>query len=87
MAFTTTLVITALQVKSFQDAVVQVAAPGSLAAKDNRLQLDLATADTALITMADATSVGDQAGFNSARISFQQAVAAINRDAADISSS
>lgn len=71
-------------VASFQNAVVRIAAPNSLATKDNRLQLDLAKADTALLMMADALSAGDQAGFNRGRVSLQQAVAAIDRDAADI---
>lgn len=75
---------TAIEVKTFQDAVVQVAAPRSLMAKDNRMQLDLAKADTALVAMVDAVNAGDQAGFNAARTSLQQAIPAINHDAADI---
>jgi hypothetical protein len=76
--------IAARQVTSFQSAVVVIAAPSSLAAKDSRLQLDLANADNALVTMADALATGDQAGFNAGRTSYQRAIAAINRDAADI---
>ena len=75
---------TAATVASFQNAVVRVAAPSSLATKDNRLQLDLATADTALLTMGEALSAGDQAGFNAGRVSLKQAMAAINVDAANI---
>jgi hypothetical protein len=74
-------------VASFQNAVVRYVAPNLLATKDHRLQLDLAKADTALLTMGDALSAGDQAGFNRGRISLQQAMVAINRDAADILSS
>ncbi len=75
---------TAARVGSFQRAVVLVAAPSSMTTKDNRLQLDLARADTALVTMAEALSAGDQAGFNAGRASLQQAMAAVNVDAADI---
>jgi len=74
----------AAQVTSFQTAVVVLAAPSSLAAKDNRLQRDLANADNAVVTMAEALSAGDQAGFDTGRITYQQAMAAVNRDAADI---
>ncbi len=82
--FTGLLQGTAAQVGSFQRAVVLVAAPSSMATRDNRLQVDLATADTALVTMAEALSAGDQAGFNAGRASLQQAMAAVNVDAADI---
>jgi len=75
---------TAAQATYFQSAVVLIAAPSSMATKDNRLQLDLATADTALVTMAEALSAGDQAGFNAGRASLQASVAAVNVDAADI---
>jgi len=74
----------AAQVGSFQREIVLVAAPSSLVSRDNRLQLDLATADTALLTMGEALSAGDQAGFNGGRVSLQQAMAAANVDAADI---
>jgi hypothetical protein len=74
----------ALEVKSFQDAVVRLTAPSSLTPKDNRLQRDLAQADTALIAMADALTAGDQAGFTAGRTSLQQAIPAISRDAADL---
>src|SRR5439155_6987406 len=63
---------TAATVASFQNAVVRVAAPSSLATKDNRLQLDLATADMALLTMGEALSAGDQAGCNAGRVSLKQ---------------
>lgn len=82
---------TAAQVGSFQDVVanlqdtvIRVAAPSALAMKDNRLQLDLAKADNALLTMTDALSAGDQARFNAGRVSLQQAVAAVNVDTTDI---
>jgi hypothetical protein len=61
-----------------------IVAPSSLLSKDNRPQLDLATADTALLTMDEALSAGDQAGFNASRVSFQQAMAAVDVDAANI---
>lgn len=76
--------LAASQVKTFQAAVVVTAAPTSLAAKDTRLQLDLGNAETALKAMVDALAADDQARFNSGRISYQQAMAAINRDATDI---
>jgi len=76
---------TAAQVGSFQRAVVVTVAPNSLASKDNRLQLDLAIADTALLAMGEALSAGDQAGFNAGRVSLRQAWAAINVDATDMS--
>jgi len=74
----------ATQVLSFQAALVVTAAPGSLTAKDNRLQLDLADAAAALVAMNDALSSSDQAAFNAGRTSLQQAMPTINRDAADI---
>jgi hypothetical protein len=74
---------TAARILSFQTAVVLVAAPSSLATEDNRLQLELARADTALLTMGEALSAGDQAGFNAGRVSLQQAMAAVNVAAAD----
>jgi hypothetical protein len=76
--------LTATQVLSFQAALVRTAAPNSLTAKDSRLQLDLANAAAALVTMDDALSAGDQAAFNAGRTSLQQAMPAISRDAADI---
>jgi len=75
---------TAVQILSFQTAVVLIAAPSSLAVQDNWLQLDLAVADTALLTMGEALSTGDQAGFNAGRVSLQQAIAAVNVDVPDI---
>lgn len=75
---------TARQVKNFQAAVVVTAAPSSLVAKDSRLQLDLGKAETALKALVDALAADDQARFNSGRISLQQAMAAVSRDAADI---
>jgi hypothetical protein len=74
----------AAQIASFQRAVVLIAAPSSLATKANRLQFDLAAADTTLLTMADALSAGDLADFNAGRVSLQTAIAAVNVDAAAI---
>jgi hypothetical protein len=75
---------TARQVKGFQAALVTIAAPNSLVAKDSTLQLDLGQAETALKAMVDALAAVDQAGFNAGRIAYQQAIPSINRDAADI---
>lgn len=72
------------RIARFQTALVALSAPSSMTPRDNGLQLDLAKADTALITMADALATGDQAAFNAGRNSFHQAVAAVNSDAAGI---
>lgn len=72
------------QIKSFQNAVVRLSAPGSLTAKDHRLQLDLAEADTAQVNMTLALAAGNQSAFDAARSSFRQALAAVSRDAAAI---
>ena len=71
-------------VMSFQNALVRLAAPGSLVANDHRLQLDLAEADTALVNMGVALSAGDQGAFDAARSSFRQGLAAAKQDAAAI---
>jgi hypothetical protein len=68
------------QVASFQASLVQFAAPGSLSAKDARLQQDLAKADTALIGMDAALSTGDRAAYDSRRTSLQQALALVGGD-------
>ena len=75
---------TARQVASFQATVVTFARPTSLTTKDNRLQVDLGKAETALKAMVDAASAGDEAGFSAGRSSFQQALLAVDRDTADI---
>ena len=75
---------TGARIGSFQRAAVLVAAPSSLVTKDNRLQRDLAMADTALLTMGEALSAGDLAGFNAGRVSLQHSMAAVNVDAVDI---
>ena len=72
------------QVARFQGALVESAAPTSLAAKDKQLQLDLARADTALLTMKTALLTGDQAGFDTARTSLRNALTAVGADAAGI---
>jgi hypothetical protein len=72
------------QVVRFEAATIRVAAPNSLMTKDIRLQSDLAKADTALIAMTSALSVGDQAAFDAGRISLQRALAAVDQDATDI---
>lgn len=75
---------TARQVKNFQSAVVVIAAPSSLTAKDNRLQLDLGQAENALKAMVDALAAGDQSRFDAGWNSLRLAMPAVNRDAADI---
>lgn len=72
------------QVTSLQVAVVAIAAPGLLVTKDRQLQLDLAKADSALMSMADALAAGDQAGFSAGRSLYQQAMTAIKHDATAI---
>jgi hypothetical protein len=72
------------QVTSLQTAVVAIAAPGLFVTRDRQLQLDLAKADSALTSMADALAAGDQAGFSAGRSLYQQAMIAIKQDAAAI---
>jgi hypothetical protein len=55
---------TAVQFADFEGAVIQKAAPASLAAKDARLQRDLKQADNVLLTMRLAVSANDQVGIN-----------------------
>jgi hypothetical protein len=73
---------TASQISGFQSTLATYAAPSSLTARDSSLQQDLARADTALIGMDAALSTGDQASFTARRAVLQQALAAVNRDAA-----
>jgi hypothetical protein len=68
------------EVAALQSAVVASAAPDSLSAKDTRLQQDLARADSALIAMAASLSTGDQAGFNTGRVTLRSALAAVSLD-------
>jgi hypothetical protein len=68
----------------FEASLVQVVAPDSMAATDARLQQDLASADTALLTLTADALAGDQAGFDSGRAVLQQALPAINTDIAGI---
>ena len=67
-------------IEPFQSALVRVTAPSSLAAQDQRLQIDLAQADTGVFTMSTAQVTGDQAGFNAGRLLVQQALPAIKAD-------
>jgi hypothetical protein len=73
-----------LQVASLQSAVIALAAPDSLSAKDARLQQDLARADSALIAMRAALLTGNQAGFNAGRVTLRSALAAVSVDTAAI---
>jgi hypothetical protein len=71
------------RIQALEGGLVQ-AAPASLSAQDIQLQQDVAQADTALLTMANAQLTNEQATFNSARLSFKQALAAIDVDIAAI---
>jgi hypothetical protein len=77
----------AIQVRTFQTGLVQDAVPTVLSAKDSQLQSDLATSDTALITMMGALLTSDQSGFNGGRSSLQRSMAAVDADATAASSS
>lgn len=68
----------------FEADVILQAAPSGLAAKDLRLQTDLAAADSALLRMLDASLARDSATFDAARASFRQALAAVNVDISGI---
>jgi hypothetical protein len=72
------------QIERFQMAPVRVAAPGSLAGQDSRLQIDLAQVDNAVIDMATAQATGDQAAFSAGRQLLQQALPTLKRDSAGI---
>jgi hypothetical protein len=72
------------QVATLQSAVVALAAPDSLSAKDTRLQQDLARADSALIAMLAALLTDDQAGFDAGRVTLRSALAAVSLDTAAI---
>lgn len=67
-------------VEALEIAPVRVSTPSSLAAKDARLQSDLAQADTGVLAIATASVTGDQAAFNAGRLMLQQALLAINAD-------
>ena len=64
----------------FEADLILQAAPSGLVAKDQRLQTDLAAADSALLRMLDASLAKDGATFDAARASFRQALAAVNVD-------
>jgi hypothetical protein len=68
------------QIYTFEAAVVQGAAPSSLAAADSRIQADLVNADSALLAMIKAGLSGDLPGFTAARSSLQRAVSALDID-------
>src|SRR4029077_8479667 len=71
-------------VESLEAAVVNVAAPSSLAAQDALLQQDLARADTGVLDMAMAQLTGDQAGFDAGLRLLEQALPATDADIAGI---
>lgn len=75
---------TSTQIETFEGALVLNAAPSALSARDARLQSDLAQADTGLIAMTGALLTGNQAAFNAARTSVQQAVIAVDADATTV---
>jgi hypothetical protein len=65
-------------------ALVQYAAPDSMAAQDALLQRDLAVADSGVLRMADAQLKGDQATFAEGHLQFEQFWSAVNADIASI---
>lgn len=75
---------TARRVASLQTAVVRIAAPNSLAAKDTRLQRDLGKAEIVLKAMVDALAARDQGGFDAGQVSLGQAMSSINQDIASV---
>jgi hypothetical protein len=72
------------QIYDFESAVVQQAAPASLAGKDAKLQADLVAADAALLAMERAAIGGDAAGFTTASSSVQASMSAVTADVAAI---
>jgi hypothetical protein len=71
-------------IESIEASVVLAGAPSSLESEDAALQLDLAQADTALLSMGTAIVAGDQTGFDAARVRFPQELTAVNVDIAAI---
>jgi len=65
-------------------AVVQYAAPDSMAAQDALLERDLAVADSGVLRMADAQVKGDQSTFAEGHLQFEQFWAVVNADIASI---
>jgi hypothetical protein len=74
----------AVSFAGYQADLIRKAAPASLAAKDARLQSDLAQADAVLLTMRLAVAANDQVGFNSGISQVQRIVALIDKDANSI---
>jgi hypothetical protein len=66
---------------SYQADLVRKAAPDSLAAKDSRLQGDLAQADSVLLVMRLAVAANDQVGFNSGIQQLERILLELNRNA------
>jgi hypothetical protein len=73
-----------LRVEKFQNDLVRVLAPDSLAAKDGRLQSDLFTADVALGAMASALSAVDLVALQDGDNALRQALGRTDSDAAAI---
>jgi hypothetical protein len=71
-------------IAALEAGLVRTGPPDSLSAQATQLQEDMAQADTALLAMAKAELTNDQTGFNSARLSLQQAWPAIDADIAAI---
>ncbi|HEV2216533.1 MAG TPA: hypothetical protein VGV88_03065 [Candidatus Dormibacteraeota bacterium] len=61
------------------DAILQ-AAPSQLAGKDQRLQTDLAAADSALLRMLESLLTNDKATFNATQDAYRLAVVAVSSD-------
>ena len=76
----------ASKLANFEGALLQYAAPASLAAKDLRLQRDVQRADEILLAMRASFGTGDQAAFFSGAASLAPVFAQIDLDAAAITS-
>ena len=75
---------TRLQAETFQGDLAGVLAPESLAARDDRLQVDLFTSDVALGAMASALLVGDQVALQAGDYALRLSLGRVDSDAADI---
>ncbi len=68
----------------YQADITRNAAPPSFAARDARVQHDLAQADAVLLTMRLAVAANDQTGFNSGITQLRRIVVLLNQDANSI---
>jgi len=74
-------------VEAFQEDLVKLYAPDSLAARDGRLQTDLVAADTALDAMTFAQSTDDQVALQAGHDALRRAINRVESDASDIAGS